>query len=85
MVGHELFDDPTWNEFDFLGNLKHKARDQLGTVGSGNHYVDLFLDECNRVWIGVHFGSRGLGHNICTHFIKLAGGKDGVHAVPVIF
>jgi hypothetical protein len=33
---------------------------QLGTVGAGNHYVDLFADETGRVWIGVHFGSRGL-------------------------
>jgi len=42
--------------------LKEMARQQLGTVGSGNHYVDLFTDEQDRVWIGVHFGSRGLGH-----------------------
>ena len=33
---------------------------QLGTVGSGNHYVDLFRDEEDHIWIGVHFGSRGL-------------------------
>ena len=42
------------------------ARDQLGTVGSGNHYVDLFEDEDGYVWIGVHFGSRGLGHKTAT-------------------
>ena len=46
--------------------------------------MDIFTDELNRVWIGVHFGSRGLGHSIATHFIKAAGGKDGVHAEPVI-
>lgn len=83
-VDHELFDDPLWNDIDFLGDLRSKAICQLGTVGSGNHYVDIFCDELGRVWIGVHFGSRGLGHSICTHFIKQAGGKDGVHAVPVI-
>lgn len=83
-VEHELFDDPIWNDIDILRDLKCKASDQLGTVGSGNHYVDVFVDELNRVWIGVHFGSRGLGHSICTHFIKAAGGKDGVHAVPVV-
>jgi len=83
-VEHELFDDPIWNELDILKTLHSKARDQLGTVGSGNHYVDIFTDELNRVWIGVHFGSRGLGHSIATHFIKQAGGKDGVHAVPVV-
>src|SRR6185312_11475972 len=83
-VDNSLFDDSIWNELPFLGNLKDKAVEQLGTVGSGNHYVDLFCDENDRVWIGVHFGSRGLGHNICTHFIKAAGGKDGVHAEPVV-
>lgn len=83
-VEHEIFDDPVWEEMDILKSLKDKARDQLGTVGSGNHYVDIFTDELNRVWIGVHFGSRGLGHSICTHFVKAAGGKDGVHAQPVV-
>ncbi len=83
-VEHELFDDPAWNEIPLLTDLKHKAIQQLGTVGSGNHYVDIFVDELQRVWIGVHFGSRGLGHSICTSFIQAAGGKDGVHAVPVV-
>jgi tRNA-splicing ligase RtcB (3'-phosphate/5'-hydroxy nucleic acid ligase) len=84
-VEHSLFDDNVWSELEILRNLKDKARLQLGTVGSGNHYVDIFTDELNRVWIGVHFGSRGLGHSIATHFVKAGGGKDGVHAEPVIF
>lgn len=83
-VEHSLFDDALWEEIPLLRDFKDKARKQLGTVGSGNHYVDIFTDELNRIWIGVHFGSRGLGHSICTHFIKQAGGKDGVHATPVI-
>jgi tRNA-splicing ligase RtcB len=83
-VDHVLFDNPVWTELEILRNLKDKAVYQLGTVGSGNHYVDIFTDELNRIWIGVHFGSRGLGHSIATHFIKQAGGKDGIHAQPVI-
>jgi tRNA-splicing ligase RtcB len=83
-VEHSIFDDHVWDELEILRNLKDKAASQLGTVGSGNHYVDIFTDELNRVWVGVHFGSRGLGHCIATHFIKAAGGKDGVHAEPVI-
>lgn len=63
--------------------LKHKAEAQLGTVGSGNHYVDLFTDEQDRVWVGVHFGSRGLGHGIATWFLKAAGAKDGMMVDPV--
>jgi len=84
-VDHPLFADDAWNAIPLLRDLKDKARSQLGTVGGGNHYVDLFTDELNRVWIGVHFGSRGLGHTICSHFVKEGGGKDGVHAKPVIF
>jgi tRNA-splicing ligase RtcB len=83
-VEHDLFDDNAWSDIDVLRVLRDKARDQLGTVGSGNHYVDVFADELNRVWIGVHFGSRGLGHGIATHFIKSAGGRDGIHAAPVL-
>lgn len=83
-VEHDIFESPLWAEIGILRHLKDKAVAQLGTVGSGNHYVDIFTDESNNIWVGVHFGSRGLGHSICTHFIKAAGGKDGVHAKPVI-
>lgn len=65
--------------------LKHKANAQLGTIGSGNHYVDLFADEQDRVWIGVHFGSRGLGHGIATWFLKAAGAADDMMVDPVFF
>jgi tRNA-splicing ligase RtcB len=65
--------------------LRQKANAQLGTIGSGNHYVDLFVDEQDRVWIGVHFGSRGLGHGIATWFLKAAGAKDGMMVDPVFF
>lgn len=84
-VDHDLFDHNDWREISILRNLKDKALQQLGTVGSGNHYVDIFTDELNMVWVGVHFGSRGLGHSIATHFLKEGGGKDGIHADPVIF
>jgi tRNA-splicing ligase RtcB len=83
-VEHDLFDHPLWQENEISGRLKQMARDQLGTVGSGNHYVDLFEDEDGLVWIGVHFGSRGLGHKTATAFIKLAGGADGIDVAPTI-
>jgi len=83
-VEHELFDSPLWEECGEIVSLKGMARDQLGTVGSGNHYVDLFADEDGYVWIGVHFGSRGLGHKTATRFLKLAGGKDGIDVEPAL-
>ena len=75
--------DPAWG-LDSVRPLRDKAEAQLGTVGSGNHYVDLFTDEQNRVWIGVHFGSRGFGHGIATWFLKAAGAKDGMDVEPCV-
>jgi len=69
---HELFDDPAWKDVRHLGALKEGARVQLGTVGSGNHFVDLFEDEQGRVWVGVHFGSRGFGFKVASGFLNLA-------------
>ncbi len=67
-----------------LVGLKDLAASQLGTVGSGNHYVDVFHDDDDFVWIGVHFGSRGLGHKATTHFLKALGAKDSMDADPTI-
>jgi tRNA-splicing ligase RtcB len=74
-VEHALFDDPTWRDVPALGALKQLAQQQLGTVGSGNHYVDLFVDEEGAVWVGVHFGSRGFGHRTASGFLNLAAGR----------
>ena len=74
-VDHPLFESQIWS-LQAVAPLKQLARDQLGTVGSGNHYVDLFTDEQDRVWIGVHFGSRGLGHKTATWFLDKAGAKE---------
>jgi tRNA-splicing ligase RtcB len=51
---------------------------------SGNHYVDIFEDEAGLVWVGVHFGSRGLGHKTATHFLKAAGASDGMDVDPCV-
>ncbi|MFD2189393.1 RtcB family protein [Pistricoccus aurantiacus] len=75
-VEHELFDDPVWGESSFLKDsprLKTIAQAQLGSIGAGNHYVDVFTDESGNIWVGVHFGSRNLGHSIASHFMELAG------------
>src|SRR5262249_51108249 len=63
---HPLFEDPAWDAVPakHRAGLRAKARAQLGTVGSGNHYVDVFADETGALWVGVHFGSRGFGYNI---------------------
>ena len=44
----------------------------LGTLGGGNHFVELCLDECDRLWVMLHSGSRGVGNTIGRHFIDPA-------------
>lgn len=87
-VDHELFDDPDWSVFQTFGKhehdqLKSLAREQLGTAGAGNHYVDLLIDEkTDEVWIGNHFGSRGFGHRTATGFLNVAKGRNFLDTPP---
>jgi tRNA-splicing ligase RtcB len=84
-VEHPIFETnfPGW-EVPAARSQRQKAQNQLGTIGSGNHYVDLFTDEQDRVWIGVHFGSRGFGHGIAKWFLEKAGARDGMEVEPCV-
>jgi len=53
-----------------VGNANHVHH--LGTLGTGNHFVEICLDESDRVWAMLHSGSRGIGNRIGTHFIEAA-------------
>jgi len=73
---HPVIDEIRDAAFEPQRELRDLAAKQLGTVGAGNHYVDLLADEQDRVWIGVHFGSRGFGHKTATMFMPREGGMD---------
>jgi len=75
-VDHPVLDEIAHAEFAPQRKIIQKAEQQLGTVGSGNHYVDLFEDELGRLWVGVHFGSRGFGHTTASGFLALSQGKE---------
>jgi tRNA-splicing ligase RtcB len=45
---------------------------QMGTLGSGNHFIEICLDENNQVWVMLHSGSRGIGNGLANYFIELA-------------
>ncbi len=83
-VGHALFESPSWDAVpgNARESLRSKARAQLGTVGSGNHYVDVFVDETDAIWVGVHFGSRGFGHTIASGFLAVSQGASWGARVP---
>lgn len=50
----------------------HKIAGQLGTLGGGNHFIELCLDEAGDVWVMLHSGSRGTGNMVGTYFINRA-------------
>ena len=73
--------DQVWatlaEEFHLLCELHPRLantnnRKHLGTLGSGNHFIEICLDEAGFVWFMLHSGSRGVGNAIGTHFIELA-------------
>jgi tRNA-splicing ligase RtcB (3'-phosphate/5'-hydroxy nucleic acid ligase) len=74
-VDHPVLEKIRKADFEPQRKLAKLADSQLGTVGSGNHYVNLMEDEQGRIWIGVHFGSRGFGHKTASGFLALAEGK----------
>lgn len=73
-VDHEVLSKISQSPIKEQRDMLDKAAAQLGTVGSGNHYVDLFTDEDGWLWIGVHFGSRGFGHSTASGFLALSQG-----------
>ncbi|MEK8034562.1 RtcB family protein [Ideonella sp. DXS29W] len=72
------------DEFDALCELHPRLkntnnRKHLGTLGGGNHFIEVCLDEAGAVWFMLHSGSRGVGNAIGTHFIELAKKDAEVH------
>ncbi len=67
-----------WERFDYLADavkFRHeRATKQLGTLGSGNHFVEFCLDESGSVWLMLHSGSRGIGNELASHHIGIARG-----------
>jgi len=55
-----------------IERFREKAASQLGSLGSGNHFIEICIDENQDVWIMLHSGSRGIGNMIGTHYIGLA-------------
>lgn len=92
-IDHYVFDNISKAEFRPQRNMMNLAMEQLGTVGGGNHFIDLFEDEEGKLWVGVHFGSRGFGHRTTSGFIAMSKGRNfgdhvpsgGMDAPPILF
>lgn len=91
-IDHPVMDSPLWDEVpQHIADLKSLAAGQLGTVGAGNHYVDILIEEHPLlpqvdapVWVACHFGSRGFGHKTASWFLKRANAKDDMMSAPAI-
>lgn len=60
----------------FNENLAGDIPKQIGTLGGGNHFIEIGLDEMDAVWVTVHSGSRGIGHAVASRYMRLASGTD---------
>lgn len=82
---HDVMDNSLWNEFPYLSNLKDKAWEQMGTSGSGNHFVEFGVLKIKESFNGLepgeylslmsHSGSRGVGAATCNKYSKIAASK----------
>lgn len=61
---------------NFVNKIKKKALDSLGTLGSGNHFIELGFDEQKDLFCVIHSGSRNVGHQIASYYMKKASGLD---------
>ena len=59
--------------------MKGAIAEQMGTLGGGNHFIEVCLDKEGSVWVMLHSGSRGVGNRIGRHFIELAKNDMGVY------
>lgn len=75
---HPLFEQGAWDLIprEYRSSLLAKARNQLGTIGGGNHYIDILVDEDGFLWVGVHFGSRKFGYTVANSFVSMSQGGE---------
>ena len=65
------------NISQFTHNLyMESGMEQIGTLGSGNHFIEISFDASFNIWITVHSGTRKLGHTVASHYMKLASNSD---------
>lgn len=73
---------PTWELLD--EKQKQTAVGQVGSLGSGNHFFEICLDEDDNVWLLIHSGSRGIGNQLATKHIKVARQLERAHELEDI-
>ena len=67
-----LIEEEAGDRLSFYDGVKRNWREQIGTLGSGNHFIEIVLDETGDVWAFLHSGSRGIGARVAEHHIAIA-------------
>ncbi len=72
-----------WEGFERSHWINSLDRHNLGTLGGGNHFIELQKSDCNKIWLMIHSGSRNLGHRIESHYFKVATEMNGQMGVEL--
>ena len=72
VVGREWYANHRGHASNLTPQQEHKTFEQFGTLGSGNHFIEICLDERDRVWLMLHSGSRGVGNELAQRHIARA-------------
>jgi len=91
-VGKSWNEEPCdWTEMPMHGDMgtvyqeeRDRARYQLGTLGGGNHFIEVQADQEDTLWVMIHSGSRNLGYKTCNHWNRIATEENNINfsAIP---
>lgn len=69
---HQIFDDQLWNDTTVCKQQKDSATKQIGSLGGGNHFIEIQKGSDGFIWFMIHSGSRNLGKRVADYYNKLA-------------
>lgn len=69
---HPLFNVPVWDETIICREEKESARRQIGTLGGGNHFIEIQRGDDGHIWFMIHSGSRNLGYKVAKYYNEKA-------------
>ncbi len=69
---HPIFNDDRWELSTICKEELNSAKKQLGTLGGGNHFIEIQKGDDNHIWFMIHSGSRNLGYKVANHYNKIA-------------
>lgn len=69
---HSIFEEERWEHTTICKQEFNSAKKQLGTLGGGNHFIEIQKGDDNHIWFMIHSGSRNLGYKVANHYNEIA-------------